>query len=468
MLNPNRFFDPEPGVRQIAGELYAAVKDLPLISPHGHVGPRILAENMPFPDPVEMFIIPDHYIFRMLFSQGISLNALGIPHRDGVVYETDYRKIWGLFADNFWLFAGTPSGIWLEYEFSELFGIDQKLNSDTADKIYDQIRERLASPDYLPRSLFERFNLEMLTTTDAPWDNLKYHRQIRESGWKGNVVPCLRPDGVTNLNAPGWKKNIDSLAEITGIWINNYTQFIRALEKQREFFKSVGAISTDHAAEEAYTNRLSEQEANRLFQQALQGKVNPDAARQFTAHMLMEMARMSCEDGLIMHLHVGALRNHDPKLYTVYGPDKGADIPIAAEFTRNLKPLLNAYGSHPNFKLVVFTLDESTYARELAPLAGYYPAMRLGPAWWFYDSIQGMIRFRERVLETAGVANLVGFIDDTRAFPSIPARHDLARRIDSNYLAGLVARHIITTEEAHTMNYALAYGLSKKFYQLKV
>ena len=468
MLNPNRFFDPEPGVRQIAVELYTAVKGLPLISPHGHVDPRILAENTPFPDPVEMFIIPDHYIFRMLFSQGISLNALGIPHRDGVVYETDYRKIWRIFAENFWLFAGTPSGIWLEYEFSELFGIDQKLNSNTADKIYDQIREKLTSPDYLPRSLFERFNLEMLTTTDAPWDNLKYHRQLRESGWIGNVNPCLRPDGVTNLYAADWKKNIDSLAEITGIWINNYSQFIRALEKQREFFKSMGAISTDHAAEEAYTNRLSEQEADRLFQQALQGKVTPDDARQFTGQMLMEMARMSCEDGLIMHLHVGALRNHDPKLFTVYGPDKGADIPIASEFTRNLKPLLNAYGSHPNFKLVVFTLDESTYSRELAPLAGYYPALRLGPAWWFHDSIQGMIRFRERVLETAGVANLVGFIDDTRAFPSIPARHDLARRIDSNYLAGLVARHIITLEEARSMNYALAYGLSKKFYQLKV
>jgi glucuronate isomerase len=468
MLNPNRFFDPEPGVRKIAGELFAEVKDLPLISPHGHVDPRILAENTPFPDPVEMFIIPDHYIFRMLYSQGIALGTLGIPRLDGVVTETDYRKIWRIFAENFWLFAGTPSGIWLAHEFSELFGIDQQLNGATADQIYDRIREQLEAPDYLPRTLFEHFNLEVLTTTDAPWDNLKYHRQLRESGWKGNVVPCLRPDGVTNLNAPNWKKNIDSLAEITGIWINNYPQFIRALEKQREFFKSMGAISTDQAAEEAFTGRLSEQEANRIFQQALQGKVTPADARHFTGHMLMEMARMSCEDGLIMHLHVGALRNHDPKLFKVYGPDKGADIPIASEFTRNLKPLLNTYGSHTNLKLVVFTLDESTYARELAPLAGYYPAMRLGPSWWFHDSVQGMIRFRERVLETAGIANLVGFIDDTRAFPSIPARHDLARRIDSNYLAGLVARHIVTMEEARTMNYALAYGLSKKFYQLKI
>jgi len=465
LLNPDRFFDPDSIVRKIARDLYDEVKALPLISPHGHVEPRLFAENKPFPDPAELFIIPDHYVFRMLYSQGISMESLGIPELDGAVDETDRRKIWCIFAENFHLFAGTPSGNWLNYELYKLFGIQIKLSAETADEIYDQIQEKLNTPECLPRAMFDSFNLDVLTTTDNPWDSLKYHQQIRESGWNGNIVPCLRPDGVTDIFRADWKVNIEKLSDISGIWITNYPQLIRAIENRRIFFKSMGAVSTDHGVQEALTGRLSDSEADRIFQKALTGKASSEDARLFTAHMLMEMARMSCEDGLIMHLHVGVLRNHNERIFRKFGPDNGADIPIVSEFTNNLKPLLNAYGNDRNFNLIVFTLDESTYSRELAPLAGHYPAMKLGPAWWFHDSIQGMIRFRQHTLETAGIHNLVGFIDDTRAFPSIPARHDLARRIDSNFLAGLVARHIIDEDEAQKMNYALAYGLSKKMYQ---
>ncbi len=466
MLNPDRFFDPDPTTRKLARELYSEVKDLPLISPHGHVDSRLFAENKPFPDPAELFIIPDHYVFRMLYSQGISMESLGIPTVDGTVEETDRRKIWRIFAENFYLFDGTPSGIWLNYELSELFDVQKKLSIETADEIYDHILEKLSTPEFLPRAMFDGFNLEMLTTTDNPWDSLKHHQQIKESDWNGHIVPCLRPDGVTDIARADWRENIDKLSDASGIWINNCKQLIRALENQRVFFKSMGAISTDHGVQEALTNRLSDNEADQLFQKALTGNTTPQDARLFTAHMLMELARMSCDDGMIMHLHAGVLRNHNERIFQKYGADKGADIPIVSEFTYNLKPLLNAYGNHPNFTLIVFTLDESTYSRELAPLAGHYPAMKLGPAWWFNDSIQGMIRFRQRAIETAGVYNLIGFIDDTRAFPSIPARHDLARRIDSNFLAGLVARHIINMDEARTMNNALAYGLSKKTYRM--
>lgn len=467
-MNPDRFFDADENIRKIARELYAAVRDLPLISPHGHVDPQLFAENQPFPDPAELFIIPDHYIFRMLYSQGVSLESLGIPQKDGTVGETDRRQVWRRFAENYYLFAGTPSGIWLNHELCELFDIQEKLNGDNADDIFDQIQAKLAKPEYLPRALFERFNLEVLTTTDNPWDTLNYHRQIQESDWDGEIVPCFRPDGVTDISRADWKSNIEELAEASGIWITSYRQLIRALEDRRAFFKSMGAVSTDHGVQQALTLRLAEEEADRIFQKALKGNASDDDARRFTAHMLMEMARMSCDDGLIMHLHVGALRNHNERIFKKFGPDKGADIPIASEFTVNLKPLLNAYGNEHNFHLILFTLDESTYSRELAPLAGHYPALRLGPAWWFHDSVQGMIRFRERTLETAGVYNLIGFIDDTRAFPSIPARHDLARRIDSNYLAGLVAKHIIDMAEAEKMNYALAYGLSRAMYRKQI
>jgi len=464
ILNPDRFFDPDPAVRQIARDLYTEVKDLPLISPHGHVDPRLFAENKPFPDPAELFIIPDHYIFRMLYSQGVTMESLGIPALDGTVEETDRRKIWRIFAKNFYLFAGTPSGNWLSYELFELFDVQTKLTAETADEVYAQIQAKLNTPEYLPRAMFDSFNLEVLTTTDNPWDTLEYHYAIRASAWNGNIIPCFRPDGVTDISRVDWKGNIEKLSSASGIEVDNYQRFIQALEKQRSFFKSMGAVSTDHGVQEALTGRLSDSEADRIFQNALAGKSSPEEVRLFTAHMLMEMARMSCDDGLIMHLHVGVLRNHNDLIFQKYGPDKGADIPIVSEFTHNLKPLLNTYGNHQNFKLVVFTLDESTYSRELAPLAGHYPAMKIGPPWWFHDSIQGMIRFRQRTLETAGVYNLIGFIDDTRAFPSIPARHDLARRIDSNYLAGLVARHILDRDEARKINYALAYGLSKKTY----
>ncbi|MBN2600510.1 MAG: glucuronate isomerase, partial [Candidatus Marinimicrobia bacterium] len=345
LLNPDRFFDPEPTIRGIASDLYNDVKDLPLISPHGHVDPRLFAENNPFPDPTELLIIPDHYVFRMLYSQGISMESLGIPEIDGSVGESDRRKIWRIFAENFYLFAGTPSGNWLNYELYELFDVQKKLTGATADEIYDQIQAKLRTPEFLPRTMFDRFRLEVLSTTDNPWDSLKYHRQIKESGWNGNIIPCMRPDGVTDISRADWKTNIEKLSDISGIWITNYKQLIRAIEDRRIFFKTMGAVSTDHGVREALTGRLSDAEADRLFQKALSGKASPEDARIFTAHSLMEIARMSCEDGLIMHLHVGVYRNHNERIFQKYGPDKGADIPIVSEFTNNLKPLLNAYGN---------------------------------------------------------------------------------------------------------------------------
>lgn len=465
-LHSDRFFDPDPTVRNIARELYHGVKDLPIVSPHGHCEPQWFSSNRPFPDPASLIIIPDHYIFRMLYSQGISMETLGIPTRDGSEVESDKRKIWQIFGDHFHLFAGTPTGIWLQHEFREVFDIREKLNGDSAQKIYNQIAAKLTSPEFLPRALFERFNIEVLCTTDPAESTLNFHRQMREDGWQGRIIPCFRPDGVTDISRSDWAFNVDKLSESSGESINDYKSFIRALETQRTFFKSMGATATDHGVESPCTRELSVLEAGRIFQRALKQRASMADATAFTAHMLMEMARMSSEDGLVMQIHPGALRNHNPRVFQRFGADKGADIPVAAEFTRNLQPLLNQYGNHPNLRLVVFTLDESTYSRELAPLAGHYPAMRLGPPWWFHDSLEGMTRFRQRVTETAGIYNTVGFNDDTRAFPSIPARHDLSRRVDSNFLAGLVARHVVDMEDARVMSKALSYDLVKEAYRL--
>jgi len=466
VLHADRFFDSDPEIRRSARALYEETRDLPLICPHGHVDPAILADDTPFPEPASLIVVPDHYIVRMLYSRGVSMESLGIPTRDGTPVENDPRRIWQAFADNMHLFHGTPTGAWLDHELHEVFGVRVRLDGDSAQHVYDQIAERLASPEFRPRRLFERFNIEVLATTDAASDSLEHHRALRASGWRGRVIPTFRPDAVFRIAAPEWASELECLGHASGEAIANYASFIDALGKRRAVFKSLGATATDHAVVEPFASRLSEQDASAIFVRALRGESTPSDQRRFEAHMLMEMARMSVEDGLVMQLHPGAFRNHNRQVFERFGPDRGADIPVATEYTHNLSELLNAYGNDERFSLVLFTLDESAYSRELAPLAGHYPALRLGPPWWFHDSIEGMTRYRQQVTETAGIYNTAGFNDDTRAFCSIPARHDLSRRVDANFLAGLVARHVVELDDARVMARALAYELARETYRI--
>jgi len=467
-LPDDRYFGPDPQQKETAQRLYALVADLPLVCPHGHVDPRMFADpDYAFGTPTELFLIPDHYVFRMLYSQGIPLEKLGIPRLDGGEVEPDHRKIWQIFAENFYLFRGTPTGMWLTHELQAVFGIEDKLSGPSAQDIYDQIAARLGSPGFRPRQLFEQFNIEVLCTTDVATDPLDHHRAIRESGWGGRVLPTFRPDAVVNINnAPsGWRANIEALSEATGIEVSSYGAFVQALENRRAYFKEMGATATDHAAVTAYTEELLDREVEAIFQRALRGEASAEDATRFSGHMLIENARMSIEDGLVMQFHPGSYRNHSPLIFERFGPDKGCDIPIQGEFTRHLRPLLNKYGDDPRLTLILFTLDETTYSRELAPLAGHYPAVKLGPPWWFHDSLNGMMRFLEQITETAGLYNTVGFNDDTRAFPSIPARHDLWRRVASNWIAGLVVRGIVDREDAEEMIHDAAYRLAKRAYK---
>jgi len=456
-LHEDRFFDPDPAVRRVARELYEETRRLPIVSPHGHVDPRILATNEPFAEPAALIVQPDHYILRVLYSRGIPLERL---------LQGEPRAVWRLFAEQYFLFRGTPTGAWLDHELHEVLGVSAPLSAETAERSYDEIMERLAGPDFRPRALFERFDIEVLATTDAASDPLRHHCAIKESRWKGRVIPCFRPDAVFKIAAPGWAQELEKLGREHGAPLVDYAEFLRALEDRRTFFKQMGATATDHAVLEPYTTWLSPDEADTLFQLARQGKAGPADERRFEAHLLMEMARLSLRDGLVMQIHAGAFRNHNQPLFERFGADRGGDIPVATEFTRNLRSLLNAFGNDPRLTLVLFTLDESTYSRELAPLAGHYPAVRLGPPWWFHDSIEGMTRFREQTTETAGIYKTAGFNDDTRAFCSIPARHDLARRVDANYLARLVARHIVSIDDARSMARAFAYELAKETYKL--
>jgi len=471
VLPADRYFAPDPAQRKVARELYEGVAALPIISPHGHVDPRLLADpDATFGSPTELFVIPDHYVLRMLHSQGIRLEALGVPVRDPTAgspgTETDYRRAWQLFADNIHLLRATPSGIWLADELRQVFGIDEPLTARNAGAVYDELAARLARPEYRPRALFERARIETLCTTDDAADTLDSHRAIRDSGWPGDVRPTFRPDGVINLTTPGWLDNLRALSESVGREISATATLVAALEERRGYFRAMGATATDHGVETAYTATLTEAEADAIFSRALRGKATEEDATRFSGHMLIEMARMSVEDGLVMQLHVGSLRNHDRSLFERFGPDIGADIPLVSEFTRNLRPLLDRFGDDPRFRLILFTLDETTYARELAPLAGHYPALRLGPPWWFHDSLNGIRRYLDQVVETAGIYNTAGFNDDTRAFCSIPIRHDVWRRASASWIAGLVVRGIVDAVDGRDMASEMAYGLAKRAYRL--
>jgi len=457
-LSPDRYFSPDPSSRNIASELYQTVAALPIVSPHGHVDPRLFSDpSATFGTPAELFIIPDHYVTRMLYSQGIPLERL---------LKGDHREIWRLFCANFHLFRGTPSGIWLSDELSSVFGVDEKPSASNADRLFDSLSEKLSSPEFSPRELFERFNIEVLCTTDAATDTLEYHQTIKDSGWSGTIRPTFRSDNVVNLDAPNWKANIEKLGEVSGVEVKDYRSFVQALEQRRDFFISMGATATDHAALAPATGELSETEVDDILQRALKGESTKEDASRFTAHMLMEMARMSIEDGLVMQLHPGSLRNHNDIVFQEFGLDKGADIPLQTEYTRNLLPLLNKHGNDARLTLILFTLDETTYSRELATLAGHYPALKLGPPWWFHDSLNGMARYFDQVMETAGIYNTTGFNDDTRAFCSIPARHDVWRRASANWLAGLVVRHIVDMDDAYVMIQELAVRLARQAYKL--
>jgi glucuronate isomerase len=465
-LHPDRLFSSEPQQREFARELYASVRDLPIISPHGHTDPSWFADNNPFADATELLIKPDHYLLRMLYSKGVSLQSLGLEPAIGGAWEENPAQVWQTFADHYHLFRGTPTRLWMDHVLGEVFGIDQRLVSETAPGIYAEINRQLATPEFLPRALFERFNIEVIATTESPLDTLDAHRRLQADPWAGRVITAYRPDPVVDPGYEDFAANIERLAQLSGEACGTYAGYLKAHRERRQFFKAAGATSTDHGHPSARCEDLTPGECERLYQGALRAELSKDEAEQFRAQLLTEMALMSLDDGLVMQIHPGVYRNHNPSLFSHFGRDRGADIPLPGEFVRHLKPLLDRVGNEPDFTLILFTLDETTYARELAPLAGHYPALLLGPPWWFHDSPEGMLRYRQQVTETAGFYNTAGFNDDTRAFLSIPARHDVARRMDCRFLAQLVAEHRLAMDEAAVLAEDLACNLARRAYRL--
>jgi glucuronate isomerase len=462
LLHHDRLFPADPATREVAKRLYASVRSLPIISPHGHTQAAWFAENKPFPDPAKLLVQPDHYIYRMLYSQGVRLEDLEI----GVAEMKNPRHVWRIFAEHYFLFRGTPTRLWLDQVFQELFGLTERLSATTADLYFDTISEKLPTPEFLPRALFERFNIEVLATTDSPLDSLADHAAIRESDWNGRIVPTFRPDPVVDPDFMGFHANLQRLGEQTGEDTGTWSGYLAALRASRARFRALGCTATDHGHPTAQTANLSPIEATALYDRIFAGSAAEEDHELFRAQMLTEMARMSVEDGLVMQVHPGSIRNHNLKVYEKFGRDTGADIPGRTDYVHGLRPLLDLFGNERDLTIILFTLDESTYSRELAPLAGHYPCLRLGPPWWFHDSPEGMMRYREMVTETAGFYNTAGFNDDTRAFLSVPARHDVARRIDCSFLARLVMEDRITEAEAFETARDLTSNLVRSAYKL--
>lgn len=464
-LHPERLLPADPAVRRLAGELYATVASLPIVSPHGHVPADWLADDIPFGDPTSLLITPDHYVTRLLHAHGVALADLGVGRES--VGPDDARRAFRLLCEHWSVYRGTPVRYWLDAQLADIFGVTVRPGPDTADAIYDQIADCLASPAYRPRALFRRFGLEVLATTDDPCDDLSAHRRLADDpDFTGRVIPTFRPDRYLEPGRRSWVADVDRLAEVAGVDTGEYEGWLAAMAARRRHFIAHGAVSADHSHLDARTDPLEPHEARHLYALARQGDLTEVEATALRRHLLFEMGRLSAEDGLVMTLHPGIRRNHHAAAYERLGADIGADIGRSVEFTDGLRPLLNAVGTAPGFHLVLFTVDETTFSREIAPLAGYYPSVFAGAPWWFLDAPEAILRYRSAVTETVGFAKTSGFIDDTRAFCSIPARHDMSRRMDASYLARLVAEHRLDEDEAYQVVHDLVDANPRRVFKL--
>lgn len=466
-LDQDRLFPTDPATRDVARALYERVADLPIISPHGHVDPALLVDDEPFPNPADLFIRFDHYVTRLMHAAGVSLADLGIPDRASGAGVAAPREVWRSFSEHWHLYAGTASGYWLQSTFSQLFGIDVHPDAGNADAVFDRIQSALATPHFRPRALFGRFGIEVLATTDDPMDDLAPHRALAaDPSFSGRVLPTFRPDAYLNPAASGWVDNVARLADWNGCAVSDYDGYLEALAGRRRHFVDNGAVSADHGVLEPYTVDLSPSDAAALFERGLSGSLDAAEARAFAGHMLLQSARMSVDDGLVMTVHPGVYRNHSSETFAAFGPDTGHDIPVTTTYVENIRPLLEKYGNARDFHLVLFSVDETVYSREIAPLAGFYPSVYIGAPWWFLDAPDAVQRFRAAVTETAGFYRSSGFIDDTRAFLSIPARHDMARRLDSAFLARLVREGRIDSAMAERIAVDLVDTLPRKVFKL--
>jgi glucuronate isomerase len=463
--HPDRLFPADPGERDVARRLHASVADAPIYSPHGHIDAHMLLDDEPFPDPAALLITPDHYVTRMLHAVGVPLDQLGLG-RDGRPAASG-RSVWRRLCENWDAFLGTPVRFWFESEFSEVFGLTDHPSSSNADDLYDQLSETLSRPEFRPRALFDRFRIAVLATTDDPADDLAAHLALRDdTSFRGRVIPTFRADRYMHPDESTWRAKLDALADRSGVDTSTYDGLLVALRARRQAFIAAGGTATDTGVLDAGSEPLPQAEASRIHRAALDGSMTESEAVAYRRNMLYRLAEMASDDGLVMQLHPGVIRNHHRPTFDAFGPDTGHDLPATGGFTVPLTPILRDFGTNPTFRFVLFTVDETTFSREIAPLAGFYPSVYAGAPWWFLDTPAAILRYRQAVTDSAGFTKTSGFIDDTRAFCSIPARHDMSRRVDASFLASLVATHQLTEEDAFAIAGRLVSDIPRATFRL--
>ncbi|WIB78307.1 glucuronate isomerase [Curtobacterium sp. MCPF17_002] len=449
--HPDRLFAADPGARAVARTVYAAVADAPIISPHGHVDAALIADDQPFADPASLLITPDHYVLRLLHANGVGLEALGRADLSGTGTVPPGRTMWRQLAEHWDDFLATPVRYWFETELHDVFGLTEQPSAANADQQYDHIAALLQQPQMRPRALFDAFGIEVLATTDDPTADLAAHARLAaDPTFTGRVLPTFRADAVFDPSRSDWRHVVTSIGEAAGVDTGTHEGLLAALRARRRFFIEHGATATDTGVLDAGSTPLSSSERSRIHAAAMRGPSGVTAAEAvaYRRDMLYRWAEMSVEDGLVMQLHPGVIRNHHTPTLERFGPDTGHDLPAVGSFTEPLRPLLESFGTAPGFHLVLFTVDETVFSREIGPLAGFYPAVYAGAPWWFIDTPAAIGRYRSAITDSVSFTKTSGFIDDTRAYCSIPARHDMARRADAAYLASLVVTHELSEEDA--------------------
>lgn len=466
--HPDRLLPADPVTRRVARDLYAGVREAPILSPHGHVDASLLVENQPFGDPAALLITPDHYVLRLLHASGVPLERLGVVPRDRQGAVAEGREIWRALATHWDAFLGTPVRYWFETELHEVFGLTEQPSAANADEQYDALAAALGEDRMRPRALFDAFRIEVLATTDDPASDLAAHATLRDDPtFTGRVVPTFRADSYFDPSRPEWRASLARLADVSGIDTATHAGLLEALRSRREHFIRHGATASDTGVPDAGSEPLDPADAERIHLAALRGDVSREDARAYRHTMLFESAAMAADDGLVMQLHPGILRNHHRPTLERFGPDTGHDLPlISSSYTEPLRPILERFGTDPRFRLVLFTVDETAFSREIGPLAGFYPSVYAGAPWWFIDTPAAIRRYRESVTDSVGFAKTSGFIDDTRAFCSIPARHDMSRRVDAGYLASLVVTHQLSEDDAHRIAHDLVDTIPRATFRL--
>jgi glucuronate isomerase len=460
--HPDRLLGTDPAVREHARSIYQSTAGAPIISPHGHVSAAMLAANQPLTDPAELFVTPDHYVTRLLHASGIELERLGLGDS-----TTPPREVWRTLCAQWFRFAGTPVRYWLEDALAGVFGVTVTPDPDSADELYDLLDELLSEPEYLPRALLDRFGVGTLATTDDPADSLAHHRDLASvEHLPTRVIPTLRADAYMTPDATGWRERLEALTTASGEDCGSYLGLLEAIRVRREVFRLHGATATDCGVPDAWATPLSNAQAEMLHRQGLDGSISPEGVQAYRRNLLFQFGCMAAEDGLVMQLHAGVIRNHHAATFARFGPDTGHDLPAVTTYTEPLRALLNHVGTSPTFRIVLFTVDETAFSRDIAPLAGFYPSVYAGAPWWFLDAPAAVRRYREAVTETAGFFKTSGFIDDTRALCSIPSRHDMSRRLDAAYLAELVVTRQLAEAEAHSIGQALVSEIPRNAFRL--